>query len=63
MSGPEQDGPAGPRPSHQRWWTPGVVSIEAASLGSDAGHEITTSLLPTLVGRGAGAGQGHPGPR
>lgn len=49
MSGSEQDGPAGPRSSNQRWWTPGVVSIAAASFGSDAGHEITTSLLPTFL--------------
>lgn len=33
----------------QRWLTPGVLSVGAASLGSDAGHELTTSLLPTFL--------------
>lgn len=32
-----------------RWLTPGVFSVGAASLGSDAGHELTTSLLPTFL--------------
>lgn len=32
-----------------RWATPGVLSIGAASFGSDAGHELTTSLLPTFL--------------
>ncbi len=36
-------------PSESRWLTPGVLSIGAASLGSDAGHEMTTSLLPTFL--------------
>jgi len=31
------------------WLTPGVVSVGLASLGSDAGHEMTTSLLPTFL--------------
>ena len=31
------------------WLTPGVWSVGAASLGSDAGHELTTSLLPTFL--------------
>jgi MFS family permease len=31
------------------WLTPGVLSVGAASLGSDAGHELTTSLLPTFL--------------
>jgi MFS family permease len=33
----------------QRWLTPGVLAVGAASLGSDAGHELTTSLLPTFL--------------
>jgi MFS family permease len=33
----------------QPWLTPGVVSVGLASLGSDAGHEMTTSLLPTFL--------------
>ena len=32
-----------------RWLTPGVASVGIASLGSDAGHELTTSLLPTFL--------------
>ena len=32
-----------------RWLTPGVRGIGAASLLSDAGHEIPTSLLPSLL--------------
>jgi MFS family permease len=31
------------------WLTPGVGSIGAASLFSDLGHEMTTSVLPTFV--------------
>jgi MFS family permease len=33
----------------ERWLTPGVGSIGAASLFSDLGHEMTTSVLPTFV--------------
>lgn len=32
-----------------RWLTPGVLSVGLASLLSDAGHEITTSLLPSFL--------------
>jgi MFS family permease len=32
-----------------RWFTPGVASVGVASLGSDAGHELTTSLLPSFL--------------
>jgi len=31
------------------WLTRGVASVGLASFGSDAGHEITTSLLPTFL--------------
>jgi hypothetical protein len=31
------------------WLSPGVLSVGAASLGSDAGHELTTSLLPAFL--------------
>lgn len=41
--------PSGPRPRADRWLTPGVASVGLASLGSDAGHEMTTSLLPSLL--------------
>lgn len=36
----------GPR---ERWLTRGVVSVGGASLFSDAGHEMVTSLLPTFL--------------
>lgn len=35
--------------AEQSWLTKGVLSVGAASLGSDAGHEMTTSLLPTFL--------------
>jgi hypothetical protein len=38
-----------PGASDERWLTPGVVSIGVASLGSDAGHELVTSLLPSFL--------------
>jgi MFS family permease len=33
----------------EQWLTPGVASVGAASLFSDLGHEMTTSVLPTFV--------------
>ena len=39
----------------QRWLTPGVRGIGAASLLADAGHEIPTSLLPTFLTSTLGA--------
>jgi MFS family permease len=42
----------------QSWLTPGVVSVGLASLGSDAGHEMTTSLLPTFLTSTLHAGPG-----
>ncbi len=43
-------------PTHRRsgdadrpWLTKGVLSVGGASLASDAGHEMTTSLLPTFL--------------
>ncbi len=32
-----------------RWLTPGVGAVGAASFFSDAGHEVTTSLLPAFL--------------
>jgi MFS family permease len=32
-----------------RWLTPGVGAVGAASFFSDAGHEVTTSVLPAFV--------------
>ena len=38
-------------PSHDKegWLSPGVASVGAASLFSDAGHEMATSVLPTFL--------------
>jgi len=33
----------------ERWATPGVLGVGAASFFSDAGHEMATSLLPGFV--------------
>lgn len=33
----------------QRWLTPGVGGVGAASFFSDAGHEMATSMLPTFL--------------
>jgi MFS family permease len=38
-----------------RWLTPGVAGIGTASLLSDAGHEIPTALLPSLLTATIGA--------
>src|SRR5690348_5910332 len=32
-----------------RWLTPGVGAVGAASFFSDAGHEVTTSVLPAFL--------------
>jgi MFS family permease len=42
-------GPEAASPAEERWLTRGVTSVGLASLGSDAGHEMTTSLLPTFL--------------
>lgn len=47
-----------PVPDESGWRTPGVVSVAAASLCSDTGHEITTSLLPTFLTSVLHAGPG-----
>ena len=41
--GPDQD------QGKQRWLSSGVADVAAASLFSDAGHELATSLLPTFL--------------
>lgn len=40
------------------WLTPGVRAVGAASFFSDAGHEITTAVLPTFVTGTLGASAG-----
>jgi MFS family permease len=42
----------------KHWWTPGVLGVAGASFGSDAGHEMTTSLLPTFLTSVLHAGPG-----
>jgi len=49
------DIPSDPRPGpnkgtgQEEWLNPGVASVGAASLFSDAGHEMATSVLPTFL--------------
>jgi MFS family permease len=43
------DGPAQSAESAGRWLTPGVLEVGGASLLSDAGHEMVTSILPTFL--------------
>ena len=45
----QSDEPDALNPEDERWLTPGVVSVGAASFFSDSGHEIATSLLPTFL--------------
>jgi MFS family permease len=40
---------------HDRWLSPGVGGIGAASLLADVGHEIPTALLPSLLTSTLGA--------
>jgi MFS family permease len=35
--------------AERRWLTPGVAGVSAASLFSDAGHEMTTAMLPAFL--------------
>jgi MFS family permease len=42
-------------PTEERWRTPGVRGIGAASFLADAGHEIPTALLPNLLTTTLGA--------
>ena len=48
----ENDGEGVPPPSEdagQRWLTRGIGGVALASFFSDAGHELTTSVLPSFV--------------
>lgn len=42
----------------ERWLTPGVLGVGSASLLSDAGHEMVTSILPTFLTSTLHAGPG-----
>lgn len=46
------------RAPQRRWLSRGVLSVGLASLGSDSGHEMTTSLLPTLLSTTLHSGPG-----
>lgn len=43
------DAPPNQGPEPKRWLSSGVADIAAASLFSDVGHELATSLLPTFL--------------
>lgn len=47
-----------PDADQQRWLTRGVAGVGAASFFSDAGHEITTSVLPSFLTTTLGASAG-----
>ncbi len=48
-TGSESADPTGSPDPPERWLTPGILGVGGASLCSDAGHELVTSLLPTFV--------------
>jgi MFS family permease len=45
----ETSGDGGIVADNARWLTPGVGAVGAASFFSDAGHEVTTSVLPAFL--------------
>ena len=49
------DVPATGQSTDERWLTGGVAGIAGASFLSDAGHEIPTSLMPSLLTSTLGA--------
>ncbi|MGB6209571.1 MFS transporter, partial [Mycobacterium sp.] len=50
MSGADGvSGDGGVAAGKDRWLTPGVGAVSAASFFSDAGHEVTTSVLPAFL--------------
>ncbi len=50
MSGADEtSGDSGIVADNARWLTPGVGAVGAASFFSDAGHEVTTSVLPAFL--------------
>jgi MFS family permease len=58
VSQPDQPHQGVPRADGERWLTRGVWGVGGASLFSDAGHELATSLLPTLLTSTLHAGPG-----
>lgn len=49
MTACADDDRPGTNASNRPWLTPGVGAVGAASFFSDAGHEVTTSVLPTFL--------------
>jgi MFS family permease len=49
MTGGRPDPARDPSKDKEGWLNPGVASVGAASLFSDAGHEMATSVLPTFL--------------
>lgn len=47
--------PDAEEPEDAKWLTPGVGAVGASSFLSDAGHEITTSVLPSFLTQTLGA--------
>jgi MFS family permease len=54
----EEPAGAGSADARQRWLTPGVGGVGAASFFSDAGHEVTTAVLPSFLTSTLGASAG-----
>lgn len=55
MGAAETDAATASRTQNERWLTPGVGGIGTACLLADVGHEIPTSLLPSLLTSTLGA--------
>ncbi|CAG7640248.1 hypothetical protein SIM91_03905 [Rhodococcus opacus] len=49
MSGADTTPEPAAEEAGDRWLTPGVLGVGAASLFSDSSHELVTSLLPTFL--------------
>jgi MFS family permease len=49
MTDADDTSAAGVEAPNDRWLTPGVGAVAAASLFSDSGHEMTTSVLPAFL--------------
>ncbi|GAA5076782.1 MFS family permease [Thermocatellispora tengchongensis] len=54
----DEDAAAPGEARQDRWLTPGVAGVGAASFFSDAGHEITTAVLPSFLTTTLHAGPG-----
>ncbi|HEV8560437.1 MAG TPA: MFS transporter [Actinophytocola sp.] len=54
----DEANPAAATPAGGRWLTRGVAGVGASSFFSDAGHEITTAVLPSFLSATLHAGAG-----